>query len=157
MRLFFGNFDFEAGLAEPAAREEQTSARIRRLNAEMAPLWLAVAEDGDAVWCPERIDEPFWSDMAARGFARVVPVSRLDEAPRGARLCPWGWNQRIVDWGRASGLSIEAPPLDVIRAANSRRFSWEWEMRLATALPGAALVESLDGLQAALDELLPAG
>lgn len=153
MRLFFGNFDFEAGLAEPGARDEQVSARIRRLSAEMAPLWLSIAEDGDAIWCPEPIDEPFWADMAKRGFARVVPVSRLEHAPRGARLCPWGWNQKAVEWGRAAGLSIEAPPLDVVRAANSRRFSSEWEVRLGTALPGAVVLDDPVGVQDALNAL----
>jgi len=40
-RLFFGNFDFEHRLAEPSS---EPSAKLKRLNAELAVAWLSIAE-----------------------------------------------------------------------------------------------------------------
>jgi len=154
MRLFVGNFDFETRLAGGAAGGSATlPAKIARLNAEMAPLWLAVADEGDAIWCPEPIAEPFWSSLADAGLPRVHPVTRLEEVSAAARLYPWGWNSDVAAWGARAGLTIDAPPLEVVRAANSRKYSAEWESRLGRALPGAATCTSLIDLQHRLIDL----
>ena len=155
MRLFVGNFDFETrlpGEGKSAGGAGTLPARLARLNAEMAPLWLAVVEEGDAIWCPEPIPELFWSSLADRGLPRVRPFTRLEDLKSvgSAQLVPWGWNADIVGWATCLGLQFGAPSLDVVRAANSRRYSAEWETRLGTALPGAGPCTSLADVAARL-------
>lgn len=155
MRLFVGNFDFETrlpGEGKTAGVGGTLPARLARLNAEMAPLWLAVAEEGDAIWCPEPIPEPFWSSLAERGLPRVHPISRLEDLRTvgPAQLVPWGWNADSAGWATRLGLRFDAPPLGVVRAANSRRYSAEWETQLGAALPGAGPCTSLADVEARL-------
>lgn len=127
-KLFYGNFSFEHQLAGDYAGE--LPGRLRRLDAEMAAVWEAVAETGDCIWMPER----------------------PNERPDGLTLCPWGWSAEVVRFARKSGLRIDAPPLDVVRQANGRGFSFDLERKFGCGPEDAAVVESLDELHAAIKE-----
>lgn len=149
MKLFYGNFDFEAGLTGQAA----SAPAVRRIQAELATAWIAVAEEGDAIWCPEPVPPEFWEGLAAQGLPRVVAISLGDPVPRDAEFVPWGWNADAIAWARRQGLTPAPPPLDIVRAANSRRFSFAMEHETGTALTGSAECGTWDDLAARIREL----
>ena len=87
-RLFVGSFDFEHQLANS---RYQHTAKLIRLNAELATSWLAIAQDGDYLWCPQRIAPAFFEQAAQQGLPQVTPVTSWSDVPAGVELVPWGW------------------------------------------------------------------
>ncbi|HUG89383.1 MAG TPA: hypothetical protein VML55_01030 [Planctomycetaceae bacterium] len=152
-RLFVGNFEFERALGN--ARHTPRDS-VRRTCAELASVWVGVAEDGDFVWTPEPIDERFFDELAAMGLPRVRAVLSASDVPATTRLCPWGWTDALREWAQRSGWTRHAPPQAAVRQVNSRRFSFELEGEWGVGLAGASLITRADELPAALQRL-PAG
>jgi hypothetical protein len=147
-RFFYGNFDFEETLAAPRRRR---SGRVARILAELAPTWIAVAQPGDVIWCPQPIETAFFDRLADAGLPRVAGVSRLDDIPSDSELIPWGWTPEVVELARRVGLDADPPPLDAVRAVNSRQFAREQELARGLTLPGSAMVREWAELAELLD------
>lgn len=144
-KLFVGNFSFEdrgtAPLKGPPAR----------LAAELAVVWLSVAEDGDEIFCPETISDDFWERMSRLTGARVRgirPESLGDTAAE--MLVPWGHTPETRSLAGRLRLRIEAPPQAAVWQVNSREFAWTIEQFLGVALPGSAPVRTLKELESHL-------
>lgn len=148
MKLFYGNFDFEAGLTGQSA----SAPAVRRIQAELATAWIAVADEGDAIWCPESIPPEFWDGLVAQGLPRVIPIGPGSPVPHDAEFVPWGWNSDAVAWARRHGLTPAPPSLDIVRAANSRRFSFTMERETGTAPTGSAACGTWEDLAARIRE-----
>jgi hypothetical protein len=164
-RVFLPNFDFEHQLAE-RSRSDFGEA-VRQINAELASVWLASAEPGDAVWSPAGkpvfIEDDTWSECSVApshirwvnettgwlGSSAASPQLVADSPSfrHGDELCPWGWSEQAMTWGQRRGLICHAPPIEVVCEVNSRRFSFELETTWGVGLDGAALVQSLDHLR----------
>ncbi len=130
-RFFVGNFDFEHRLAAPG---RELSRHLHRINAELAPAWLAVAEDGDCLWTPEPVEDTLWGLFATAGLPRVTGAVSTRTPPGYERVC----------WGHTgSAPEGSAPDLATVRAANSRRFSWQLESEWNVGLAGAGAAASL--------------
>jgi hypothetical protein len=148
-RVFLPNFDFEHQLAEPSRAE--FGGAVRQINAELAGVWLSVAEPGDAVWSPA--GKPIFDDYFEAWSGCPVAPSKIrwitddSQLVRGDELCPWGWSEQVVKLGRIRGLTCPAPPIDAVREVNSRRFSFELETEWRVGLDGFAWVTSLDQLR----------
>ncbi|MFO0917579.1 MAG: hypothetical protein U0872_04605 [Planctomycetaceae bacterium] len=147
-RLFVGNFDFEHELADSCY---QPSAKLMRLNAELATSWMAVADDGDYLWCSERIEPEFFDSLAAQRLPRVIPITRWNDISAPVELVPWGWTERLSAWARIGNCPKSVPPPQLVRELNSRKFSHELEMEWKCNLPGASAVTDLDQLDAVLE------
>lgn len=176
-RIFIGNFDFEHYLSLSGKNRRSRTADNRvgfssgsrrsalaRLNDELAAVWTAVADEGDFIWSPVGIEEGFFQSLTNFGLPAVKPLSASDQArPVGlmdvaaidVRLeaCPWGWTDDVRDLSGQHGWRVAAPPQEVIREANSRRFSVELERSLGVGLDGAAVVRSVEDLLAAVARL----
>ncbi|MGD9857699.1 MAG: hypothetical protein AB7U20_22370 [Planctomycetaceae bacterium] len=150
-QLFVGNFDFESTLIVPSGA--QNAARPGRIVAELAPVWIAAAEEGDILWCREPINSAFFAQLHQQGLPRVLPVSQTSDIPSGLNLVPWGWTDDVIRRGRSTGAVIDAPPLNAVREINSRRFSSRLELDWGVGLEGAAVAESLSGMFEAIDRL----
>lgn len=138
-RLFVGNFDFEHELADP--RGWRASTDVRRMLAERACSWIAMAEDGDLIWTPEPIGDFFWDQMTAAGLPRVLGVADWTAAFQpNYELVPWGWTDRISE-RHGSGTFRN---LTAVRIGNSRRWSFDLEQEFGVALPGAARIERVE-------------
>lgn len=146
-RLFVGNFEFEHCLANAGYR---ANTAIARLNAELAVSWLAVAEEGDLIWCPEPIAPGFFADLQAMGLPRVVPVTNLANVSAEIELVPWGWTENWIRRARERGWSCAAPDSTVVRELNSRRFSHELELQRGVGIPGSAAVTEAGQIDEAL-------
>ncbi len=146
-RFFLGNFDFEHRLADSRG---EPSAILKRLNAELATSWLAVAEDGDFVWTPEEIDPAFFQEAALAGLPRIIPIKSLADVPKGTECVAWGYSSDVRNISAQAGWKIHAPPVDAVRSANSRATSEELERIWNVGLPGARRIESLDQFYEAL-------
>ena len=77
-RVFWGNYEFEMALT---ADRQSLPLRLQRLNAELACCWMAVADEGDRIWCPASIDEEFFTGMLALGLPEVLPIAETDDVP----------------------------------------------------------------------------
>ena len=150
-RLFYGNFDFEHRLADAG---NEPSQALKRLNAELASSWLAIADDGDLIWTPSPIDTQFWVEAVQNQLPNVIPITSLAHVPRQTELIPWGWSDEVRKWGTRSGWQMNAPTDEAIRWANSRATSAELEQRWSVGLPDAARIESVEQFQTALPRLL---
>jgi hypothetical protein len=150
IRLFVGNFDFEHRLAEPA---RETPARLRRLNAELATSWLSIAQDGDWIWTPEKIDESFFCESARYGFPHVTPVTSFSDVPRNVQCVPWGWSAEMRTLTERHGWDSRAPSDSAVRFGNSRATSHQLEQSWGVGLKNARRVESLEQLQSAIRSL----
>lgn len=148
-RLFVGNFDFEHHLAQ---RGFQPSAKLLRLNAELATSWLAIAEDGDCIWCPLHIPQSFFDQAAAEGLPRVFSVTNRNQVIADYELVPWGWTDALIQWARVHRRPFSAPPSNVVREGNARQFSFDLETEWQVGLPGASAVRDLSQLDAALQQ-----
>ncbi len=122
-RFFYGNFDFENQLCG----EVQRPARIERLLLELASSWLAIADAGDRIWCPGTLPEEFLASLHPWGLPAGIFVSEARHIPAGMNLVPWGWSPAAVEFGQRHRLVVNAPPLEVVRLANSRAYSVPWE------------------------------
>ena len=149
-RLFLGNFDFEYRLAEPS---HEPSGKLRRLNAELATSWLAIAEDGDFLWTPAPIDPSFFQQIATAGMPRVIPVTSLDHLPADIECIPWGWSQEIYQLAAQRKWDITAPPLESVRISNSRATSNRLEQEWNVGLSAAGEVSSIDELTTRIESL----
>jgi hypothetical protein len=149
-RLWVGNFDFEHQLADPGRTPSQ---RLRRLNAELATCWLAVADDGDVIWTPEPIPTPFWDTMAAAGLPRVTPVGDWRSACDRYDLMPWGWTAGLLSMAARQSPSRDLPPVEAVRTANSRRWSFAREQEWQVGLPHAACCTSIFEVLRAMSSL----
>lgn len=146
-RLFVGNFSFEEELARD---RQELPAAARRINAELATCWLAVAEAGDWIWCPAAVEPDYWSRMQSAGLPNVNFASLPGELPAGLELVPWGWTPAVRELGAEVQAVFEAPDQEAVLATNSRRFSHRWERDHGLGLEGAECIGSLPQLQAAL-------
>lgn len=146
-RFFLGNFDFEHRLAEP---KRQTSAKLQRLNAELATAWLSIAEDGDWVWTPSPIDARFFDQAVRAGLPRVNPVTSFHEVPAGIECIPWGWSADAVKLVKHYAWHATVPCIRAVTLANSRATSDELERRWNVGLEMSRRIESRDELNAAL-------
>ena len=161
-RVFLPNFDFEHQLAEPSRTD--FGEPVRQINADLASVWLAIAEPGDAVWSPTGlplfVEDDSWAgcsvapssvrwvhDSTGWLWSSAASPQLVADSPslgRGDELCPWGWSEQAVTWGQQRGLNCTAPPIEVVREVNSRRFSFELEMSLNVGLPEARFITSLE-------------
>ncbi len=142
-RLFVGNFDFEHELADP--RGWRASADVRRMLAERACSWLALADDGDLIWTPEPIDDLFWDEMAQAGLPRVHGVTDWAEVLRArCELVPWGRTERLEKLDHSGTIRN----FDAVRIGNSRSWSFDLELEFGVALPGAARIERVEDMTA---------
>ena len=118
-RFFLGNFDFE----EQLRGEVQRPVRLERLVLELASSWLAIADASDRIWCPGRLPGEFLTSLVQWGLPADLFVAETRHIPAGLELVPWGWSPAAVEFGERNGLVVNAPPLDVVRLANSREYS----------------------------------
>jgi len=149
-RVFVGNFDFEHRLA---CGEGTLPRNLDRLNAELAPVWAAVAEEGEAVWTPHPNEPGALDRLAGLGLPRLTAVADPATLPGWYEAVYWGENE----WSRASArrwcLRHDGCDPKVVRRVNSRRFKFELEQRLGVELAGAAIAESVADLAHAIGRL----
>ncbi len=155
-QLFLGNFDFEHTLATGHA--QSLPLPIKRINAELATCWLLIAEENDSIMCPEPVEDGFWERMQAIGFPAVNPIYSEDQIPMNRetdplRFTPWGWSVDMFQFANRHQLQSTAPEIEIIRQANSRRFSAALEDELAFSLPFAKMISSPTDFTAAVQQL----
>lgn len=151
-RLFLGNFEFEHRLADPS---RQISRNLERINAELAMSWLAIADDGDLIWTPQKIESDFFDRLNPDGLPTVIPVTSLESVPSAVECVPWGWTDEIRRLCDVRGWLRSDPPQTAVHATNSRRFSCELEHEWQIGLASAGPVVSLDDVQQRIDQLGP--
>ncbi|REJ71052.1 MAG: hypothetical protein DWQ29_24340 [Planctomycetota bacterium] len=141
-QLFVGNFTFEEELS---GHRQHLPEGLRRLEAELAPCWAAVAGENDLIWCPSPPDQPLASPAQT--------VSRESDIPHGLELVPWGWTDRIRSWGCSVRATVSAPSPEAVLTANSRCFTRELESRWDCGLDFSTVVSSMSELSQRLDEI----
>ena len=148
-RIYWGNLAFEQELIEP---EIVLPADVARRIAEMTASWLAVADEGDGLYCPGQVPEVFWERMQSLGLPAVVPLQREEAIQQlgSCELVPWGWSQPMRQRA-ASAQSIPDP--QAVRRVNSRRFSVGLEQEWECGLAGATWVGSVEECQQAVARL----
>jgi hypothetical protein len=152
-RLFWGNFEFE----EELALRQNLPPRLARLNAELACCWMAIAEEGDRIWCPHAIGREFFAVMRALGLREVRTVADAKEVSAADELVPWGWTDRAWQFAGRVAATSDVPPLEAVRRANSRRFSLSCEIEWGAAPDGVSAVESVTELDEAVRRTVATG
>ena len=135
-RVLYGNFDFEHELAQP---DYVRSKKMRRLNAYLSPVLIALAKPHDAVVFPEPVSEVFRDALADAGFPRVHPVTEEDRLDSFEGM-PWGWSDSARNFLRERGATVRHPDLNVVARLNSREWSHDTEWRKDTLIPGAKML-----------------
>lgn len=147
-RLFLGNFEFECELAGTPV-----SASMARTSLELTPLLASIASDEDFLYLAEPVEPGFFERLAQAGLPRLRVVSSADQVTGRVEACPWGWTTNIRERCRHHGWIGNAPPQQVVSAANSRRFSLQLEQQWQIGLPGSRLIQTVHDLATALQEL----
>ena len=121
-------------------------------GSEFAWTWVAIAEAGDRVLAPGRIDAADFHELAERGLPIPGFVDQLADIDSigDAELVPWGWTDSVRNRGARQGWRCPAPAADVVRRVNSREFRFALERAWGLVLPGADLAASPDDLERAL-------
>jgi len=140
-RLFIGNFSFEQGWNAGS----NVTRQVLQLEAELACIWLAVAEPGDEILCPQEFGRHYWSRMQDLGCARIRPI-RPDQLgdSRADRIVPWGWTPAIRKISRQRKIPIDAPDQETVWQANSRLFASNLCAKLKCQLTGEGIGSTLD-------------
>lgn len=149
-RLFVGNFDFEHRLACGGGTIPR---HLDRLNAELAPVWTAIAEPGDAVWTPLPIAPTCFERLSKLGLPRLTRVDDPSTLPGWYDLVFWGENEWSRETGRRWCMRHGACDPTVARRVNSRRFKFALERQLGVELEGSAVAETPEELAAAIARL----
>jgi len=151
-RLFFGNFSFEHHLAQPGWNPP---ARLRRLDAELAPIWWAVAEEGDFVWAPEVFPESFWEMPPEWGLPQLCPISDWLHLPTNVEIVPWGWTSELAGEARKRHPEGHRPDVAVVRHVNSRAYRVELERELSPYFTGSQVLTSTEEFATLLKPVSP--
>ncbi len=164
-RLFVGNFDFEHRLADP---QRVLPRRIEELNADLAWSWLALARDGDLIWMPRLLREgeaPAEPDAfphagTIRGSAGASPsrplvrfVTDWRDVETAVELVPWGWTDELLLAARVKRWQHPAVDPAVVKWANSRQTSTQFESAWSVGLPGAMVCRSITEVTNAVEAL----
>ena len=149
-RLFVANLHFEQQIA---GDRQDLPLALRQRAAEQACGWLAVAQPADLIWCPRPVKSEFWESMSQFGLPMATGVSEMADVPHGLELTPWGWSSAAERFGQTVKAHCQRPPMDAIRRANSRRFSFEFESKWNVGLEGAVGITSAKDLERALSGL----
>ncbi|QDU43572.1 [Butirosin acyl-carrier protein]--L-glutamate ligase [Symmachiella dynata] len=149
-RLLYGNFDFEHHLTGAGA--PSPDSKLGRINAELTPALIALADEEDYLWCPAPFDESHLNDLTAAGMPRPRLVTAGASLPRDLSLVPWGWSDVALKLATQTGASAEHPPLEVVKQANCRRVAYELETRWNCGLDGAAEICHLDELARVIEQ-----
>ncbi len=160
-RLFVGNFDFEHRLADP---QRVLPRRIEELNADLAWSWLAMARDGDLVWMARssttaaedvlrRVGTTSGSAGASPSRLLVRFVTDWRDVETAVELVPWGWTDDLLLTARVK--KWQHPLMDpaVVKWANSRQTSAEFEAAWSVGLPGAMVCRSITEVTNAVQAL----
>jgi hypothetical protein len=145
-RLYLGNFDFEHQIARSGYNRP---ARLAALNAEMTAHLLPLTKLDDSVHFDELLPDEFLNTAADAGIVHRKTVTNTSPA-ESLQAEPWGWSEAAVRAARQLGCRIAAPPLDVVRRANSRTFSYEREIEIGLPLPGARRIMAVNDLNDAI-------
>ncbi|WP_437188349.1 hypothetical protein SH668x_001793 [Planctomicrobium sp. SH668] len=150
-RLFFGNFAFEDGI-DPG---RNATRQVIRLEAELACIWLAVADDGDLIFTRSKLPESFWDEMQRFGLPKVIPVT-AEQLPNfhPDEIVPWGWTPQVLRLASSLRLPIVAPEQDVIWNANSRRSAFLHCQANNQLLPGESIAATTQEALAAISRIL---
>lgn len=159
--FFIGNFDFEHSLTTMPGRSLTEAAR--RINAELAAVWIAIAHEGDVIETPQPFDDGFADDLIGQGFPAVhfsTPgriagdCAEFSERSPGCDsrfdVCPWGWTESVEHRAKQRGWTPAAPEISAVRAVNSRRFSSQLEREWNVGLPGSATIDSIAMLESTI-------
>jgi hypothetical protein len=149
-RLFVSNVTLEHELSP---NRQSLPKQLLRLRSELSCLWLAVADEGDWIWCPEPVEAEFWSRMEGHGCCRIHVCGPSSPPPAGLELVPWGWSAPIRALAETLRARVWAPPQDVVTLTNSRTFSSDTETEWRCGLAGSAVVGTTAELEAALKAL----
>ena len=149
-RLFVGNFDFEHRLAHGGG---DLPRKLERRNAILAPSWLLIAKEQDAIWWPFREAPPSSERLTAAGLPCVAFIADPRPLATSYQLVFWAedaWARRIsTEWG----FSWEGCDPAIIKVANSRRLQTELEQEFGVAPEGLRLVTNLQELTDAIGSL----
>lgn len=149
-RLFYANFDVESQWGKPRS---VSPADVQRRSVELATVWLALAEAKDCLLLPVELEAGFLESLAPAGLSVPRIAGSPADVPSGMEFRPWGWSQPAIDFATQQGWNARAPSIDLVRRANSRRFSIELETEFGTGLDGAAVIRSPAELERALAAL----
>ncbi len=153
-RLFLGNFRFEQELAGAASSSSVV------VETELLASWLAMAEPGDAILCPEvpRQDELRLLQLLG---ALEIDWLRTQDLSRGRvqslELVPWGWSSSARRFAADCGLIVDAPVAQVVQRVNSRQYRCQLEHELGIAPAGVQIATTGDELLAAIQQATPYG
>jgi hypothetical protein len=154
-RLIIANLDCEQDHGNPRAPRRLPAPVMRRISA--AGTLLAVfGRPGDTLWTPEPVAP---ARLAGRRVAdlRVVSGPLAAQARPDALLC---WGETRATWALGPARPGPAPELEnwpdalwqlraapeIARRCNDRRYCLEIARELGTALPGAAVLRSVNEL-----------
>lgn len=153
-RLFVGNFSFEQSLAG----SENLSRPVARLEAELAWIWLAVADDGDEILSPIEFESTDWGHFRDLGCPRVRALSPASlSTSKATRLVPWGWTPRVRALAKSLGIPVHAPDQETVQRVNSRAFGAELSQRMDALLPGEGVASSLEEAVSLVENLIQQG
>ncbi len=118
MKLHIPNFNFEDQLLQ---RAPKPTPQTHRALAELAPLMALLAENGDAVQCPQAVDRTQLPPLLCHAkFCTGEPTFSANPC----RVLPWGWVRETIASAIDYGMTTQQiPSLDAVKLINSREFN----------------------------------
>ncbi len=149
-RLFVGNFSFEQALDSG----HSPSQSIAQFEAELACVWLAIAEEGDEILCRLPFPEAELDRLGTLGIPKAAFRSPDDiKSSSATEVVPWGWTPAIRKLSDQLRIPLTAPDHDVVCRVNSREFGFEIAKQLNVSIPGESVVRSLPELMPAIQRI----
>lgn len=153
-RLFVGNFSFE----QARDRGYNSTQQVAWLEAELACVWLAVAQPGDEILCPVSIGSAYWERMEQLGCPPIRSLT-LDtlKSTRANELIPWGWTPAVRQLAEQLKLPVSAPEQELVWQVNSRETAFELCDEIDCLVAGEGIARSLEEAHSLISRLIDRG
>ncbi len=157
-QLLCGNFEFEYCLGNRPL--QQLPRKLQEINERLLPEILALSHPGDFLWLPEPVEI-----LAVRlpellhqlEWSQVTPVWKEAQLAdvMDLKLVPWGWTQKLMDWGQQQGWQVLAPAFERVIWANSRHTSCQYERQWDLEPAGLQRLSSAEEVEQWLQTFSP--
>ncbi len=142
--FYYCNPLFDLSLGNADTKELMPAA------AEMCCLFIPCTHSGDNILINVSLPDTYWKYLADNRLPCPRQVDMNEQCP-GLNGVPWGWNSEAVAVFREIGVQCNNPELSIVRKVNARKFSFAFNTKSQTGVPGACYCTSLTEAQQKID------
>lgn len=142
-RLYYLNALFDLSLGG------YDTKKLANTAAEMSCLFIPLGTSQDKIILDVTVPDEYFKYLASFGIDSPQVLSDNEQCS-GIIGDPWGWNEKIVERFTKAGASCSNPDIEIVKRVNSHYFSYLFNQKTGTGVPGMQCCSSKEELIQAL-------